>query len=436
MERIRNNVSYRARCKMVDRSDDLAFLADLTGFLDAYEPSVELDQQDITSHHLLLDNDQLLAETEALLRHSSDAIEPVHRNAAPLPEQLKESRNAQAAKRRLKYQEKLKNERYTLEEEEINLSDELEELQRARKRAKTLGDIRTPSSMWRAIAIRQKEGRVVAEEQQRRLQNVVDNRAKVIEEIGQMMRERVCGSKSSVDIKMAKENSVQLNADDTALFEEFLHDLDVVYARTEDVFRSCGAEENPVASYRLGPERKRDGDFEYIDNLDVFLTPFSFKETCASMWQSMIRVYRQKDRHHYDGIADPENTVAVKLHMQTSRESGETVDMLVNLVMRRYLEDERMVVVWRALSEGEGKFTGIHSDETGWGVIRPNYLDELLLRTVMQTFVRFIPMDTTDTTDDTVDGYQFTKLVVTSTEEDGAEVARMMDSLLLEDSLD
>jgi len=90
-----------------------------------------------------------------------------------------------------------------------------------------------------------------------------------------------------------------------------------------------------------------------------------------------------------------------------------------------------MVVVWRALSEGEGVFSGVHSDETGWCVVRPNTLDEPLMRTVMQTFVRFIPMGTTTVPDGEVDGYQFTKLVVTSVEEEGSEIARMMDSLLL-----
>ncbi|EEY55214.1 uncharacterized protein PITG_09115 [Phytophthora infestans T30-4] len=148
-------------------------------------------------------------------------------------------------------------------------------------------------------------------------------------------------------------------------------------------------------SYRLGPQRRRDRDVEYIDTLDVLLIPISFEQTCDTMWQSMIRLYRQREWHHYD-----------------------SVHMIVHFVMRRYVEKERMVVVWRALSEGEGEFTGIHSDETGWCIVRPNNSEEPLLRVVMQTFVRFIPMD----------------FVVTSVEEDGAEIARMMDSLLLEDN--
>ncbi|KAG7384941.1 hypothetical protein PHYPSEUDO_002087 [Phytophthora pseudosyringae] len=400
-------------------ADDAAFLASLPGFLDEYGASVDLDGPDV-ARDVLLESAQLFAETEALL---NDVATP---EAVVASERHEPVKTAQAAKRRLKYRNKLKTERQTLEEEEKHLSEELGELQRARKRAKALGSNLLATSTWRAIAVRQKEGRLVAEEQHNRLKSAVESRAKVIQEIGQMMRER------SRDVGLEKHDGGQLNADDTVLFEEFLHDLDAVYPRTDEIFQACGAEENPVTSYRLGPERKSDGVVEYIDNLDVLLIPFSFEETCATMWQSMIRLYRQRYWYRYD-VADPENTIAVKSQV-LSRESGGSVCMLVHFVMRRYLEAERMVVVWRALSEGEGEFTGIHSDETGWCVVRPNDADEPLMRTVMQTYVRFIPMDITNTSEGSVDGYQFTKLVVTSVEEDGAELARMMDSLLIEDS--
>lgn len=408
--------------------DDATILAELTGFLDDYEASIESQEPDISSS-LLLDSDQLFSETEALLFPPNEPANSTCSTAA----QVRGTRNTQAAKRRLKYRKKLKSERATLEDEEKFLSDELEELQCARKRAKALGDKTLATSTWKAIAIRQKEGRLVAEQQQRRLQNAVENRAKVIEEITQMIRENLNGSKNTPHIEQDKRSPLKLDTEDSILFDEFLNDLELMYPRTDEVFRACGAEEKPTMSYRLGPQRRRDRDVEYIDTLDVLLIPISFEQTCDTMWQSMIRLYRQREWHHYD-VKDPANTLAVKSHVQVSRDSGQSVHMIVHFVMRRYVEKERMVVVWRALSEGEGEFTGIHSDETGWCIVRPNNSEEPLLRVVMQTFVRFIPMDVTNTSNDAIGGYQFTKFVVTSVEEDGAEIARMMDSLLLEDN--
>ncbi|EGZ09045.1 hypothetical protein PHYSODRAFT_389535, partial [Phytophthora sojae] len=249
------------------------------------------------------------------------------------------------------------------------------------------------------------EGRLVAEEQQRKLKHAVETRAKVMEEIAAVVKERSDAPKRD---QLAIEQKNELSADDAVLFEEFLHDLDVIYAQTDEVFRACGVEEMPQMSYRQGPERKCDGDTECIDKLDVLFVPFSFEQTCSTMWQSMLHVYRQRNRFQYGHVADPYNTVAVK------QEFDKPVDMLVHCVMRRYIEAERMVVVWRALTQGEGELFGMHSDETGWCVVRPNdeELDDTsLMRTVMQTFVRFVPMNVANRSAGHVDGFQFTKLV-------------------------
>ncbi|KAG6603049.1 uncharacterized protein IUM83_17601 [Phytophthora cinnamomi] len=412
-------------------NDDENFLAGLLDGYEALEPPIEQQHEEITPDLILQHGDQLLAETEALL---ASIEEPVASSEAGAVQHQK----AKAAKRRLKYVNKIKSERKTLEEDEKRLSEQLSHLQHARKRAKSLWDKSSAVPVWKAIATRQMEGRLVAEEQQKRLKHAVKNRAKVIEEIGEMVRKRSFGSKKAGQDNLAIQQSNELNPDDTALFEEFIHDLDVVYARTDEVFRACGIEEMPHMSYRLGPERKWDGDMEYIDNLDVLFVPFSFEEMCRTMWQSMVRVYRQKERYHYGHVADADNTVAVKLRLRPMRESGGPVDMLVHFVIRRYVEADRMVVVWRALSQGEEEFFGMHSDETGWCVVRPNDAEvenTSLMRTVMQTFVRFVPIRVSpDNTFDAMDGFQFTKLVVTSVEEDADEVARMMDSLLLDDS--
>ncbi|EGZ09011.1 hypothetical protein PHYSODRAFT_305814 [Phytophthora sojae] len=396
----------------------------LAGLLDDYEtlePSIELQHEEPTPDLPLLGIHQLLVETEALLA----SIE------VPVASSESESgaQEAKVAKRRLKYANRIKNERKTLEEEAKALSEELHHLQHTRKKVKSLWDKSSAMPLWRAIATRQMEGRLVAEEQQHKLKHAVETRAKVLEEIGAMVRTKLDHAERD-EMTIIPQNN-ELDADDCVLYEEFLQDLDVIYAETDAVFRACGVEEMPQTSYRLGPDWKKDGDLEYIDKLD-------HEETCSTMWQSMLHVNRQKDRHHYNNVADSENTVAAKLRMRPMHESGERVDMLVHLAMRRYIEAGRIVMVWRALSHGEGEFDGMHSDETGWCLVRPNdeELDEnSLMRTVIQTFVRFIPMSVANTAG-RVDGFQFTKFVVTSVEKDADEVARLMDSLLLDDPKD
>ncbi|KAG2962484.1 hypothetical protein PC119_g25793, partial [Phytophthora cactorum] len=358
--------------------DDASFLADLDGFLhdcDVLHPSTDLHP---ATTDLLQDSNQLVAETEALLASYATKTTHVHVQqdhtrtstvkTTKTPEELRrELKNAQAAKRRHRYRVKLKNERQTLQEQEKTLSEELKTLQSARKKTRTIQENSIAAPLWKSIASRQMDGRVVAEEQERRLKNAVASRAKVIQEVNEMIRQQLCVVNAPDTQEMAKEsNGVELDPDDIALFEEYLQDMDVVYKQTDEAFQASGVEENPAASYKVEPRWKRDGDLEYFENLDVSLIPSSFERTSSAMWQAMLHVHRQKDRQHYRGVTDSEDTIAVKCRIPSPKETGERVDMLIHLVTKRFVEADRMIIVWRALTEGDDEFAGMHSDETGW----------------------------------------------------------------------
>ncbi|KAG7383902.1 hypothetical protein PHYBOEH_009729 [Phytophthora boehmeriae] len=449
---------------MIDDLPDTSFLADLTGFLDECEASTESTErqrQERGTDDLLLDSHKLVAETEALLASCGDAksshsvsiqntSQVTTSGKVPIPDKStfaeqsladkkREIRKQQAAKRRNKYRNKLRNERQMLEEQEILLTDELAKLQHTRKKIKSLREKDAAVPAWRAIATRQMEGRLVAEAQQQRLQSAVEHRDNLISELGAMVQQRLYGSTGAICDGERVKSDVQIVPEDIVLLDEYLQSMDAIYSQTDEVFRACGVDKAPQYSFKEGPQRKVDGDVEYFDNLDVLLIPYSFEQTCSAMWQSMLFVHRQRSRQQYSGVTDPENTIAVKFRIPCPRESGEPVNMLILLVTRRYVEADRMVLVWRALSEGEGDFTGMHSDETGWCVTRAVNAeagDIVVMPTVMQTFVRFIPMSVGVMSRCEYDVNQFTKLVVLSGEEDGVEVARMMESLLLDDTDD
>ncbi|KAG6943905.1 hypothetical protein JG688_00017373 [Phytophthora aleatoria] len=161
---------------------DAALLADVTGFLadcNATGPSSDLHHKtppSFSDDGLVVATNQLLAETETLL---SSLETPPQEQIAPntsisnrlnaaktdqVPaEERREYRNVQAAKRRLKYRQKLKDEKETLQRQEMELSSELSRLQSAQK-AEKMRYVNTMSlSVWRAIATRQKEKRLEAE---------------------------------------------------------------------------------------------------------------------------------------------------------------------------------------------------------------------------------------------------------------------------------
>ncbi|RLN96763.1 hypothetical protein BBJ28_00014668, partial [Nothophytophthora sp. Chile5] len=105
-----------------------------------------------------------------------------------------------------------------------------------------------------------------------------------------------------------------------------------------------------------------------------------------------------------------------------------------------YREASRWVLVWRALSEADGEFTGMHSDETGWCIVHDSAsgLDSPseATTTLVQTCVRFVPMHFGGGRVDTepkVD--QFAQLLVEIGQADNREIAHMMERLMLDDAL-
>lgn len=64
--------------------------------------------------------------------------------------------------------------------------------------------------------------------------------------------------------------------------------------------------------------------------------------------------------------------------------------MTSHSVVRRYIEADRVVFVWRALTEGQGDFEGLYTDETAWYVLRPSAAKDEAM--VVEVFTRLVPV--------------------------------------------
>ncbi|KAG1703489.1 hypothetical protein DVH05_007436 [Phytophthora capsici] len=91
--------------------------------------------------------------------------------------------NAQAAKRRLKYRQKLKQGRKALQQQKLDLSAKLSSLLQKRK-VEMRNQTKNPSlAVWKAIAIREKEKRIMAEQKRRQLREAVILQTSIFDQI-------------------------------------------------------------------------------------------------------------------------------------------------------------------------------------------------------------------------------------------------------------
>ncbi|KAG2790066.1 hypothetical protein PC129_g10236 [Phytophthora cactorum] len=423
-----------------------AFLEDISVFLDD-----EADQRTSTSavtpaHHLAhsVSNETLASHVTHVTIHNTvrQENEKQETTKGSLPEDAAEWKralhNLKAGKRRDAYRKRLKAEWQTLRCEEVELATRLED-----RRTRNQGGM--AHSAWRAIAMRQLEGRRVAEAQQEKLKTAVKRRRELIQDAEDMIRKRlkemdqVQGERSCLDKRIRPEYA------DERLFEAYLNELDAIYARTDAVFQSCETEPKMGPYLNTTPLKKRDGDIEYYENVGVLHVPFDFKRTCLALWEITRQPYRQLDREEFNGVEDAENTIAVRFRVKCRLHSGGVVSLFTHFVARRYYEEERAVIIWRELWEGEGEFLGMQSDETGWCIIQPreSRVDTIVsssegaeeFATTIKTCARLVSMHFSPNVSCHPDFDRFTEVLVTSGKEDNLQVEQMMERLQLGDAL-
>ncbi|RLN67032.1 hypothetical protein BBJ28_00019012 [Nothophytophthora sp. Chile5] len=443
---------------MADKDDaNAAFLTEVTELLHECEAPPEPHQVAVAAPNdgLLLDSQRILTEMQALLGTSTVPVVPAQASSTSVScedsasdaanrdagadmtpaEHRRFVKNALAAKRRLRYRQKLKTERKFLQQQESELSTLLHQLQQRRAQAKAHRDYSLAFSAWRAIAALQMESRLQAEAQHRQLEAAIASRAVQIQQMNELLQQRLVDSDASRFMSTG-EPSFGMGSSDAMLFEAFLRDLDSIYAQTDKVIQKCDTHIKPSSSIQYKPTRKQHNGNEYLENVDVTLTPFDYPQACRAAWQAMTMAGDARVLRY--GVSDPETTAALKFRARYGCEPFGVASMVSHWVLRRYVEADRVVFVWRALSEGEGEFAGMHWDETGWWVCHPlqgNPSTSASVAsgrgsTVFNMVVHDVPTFCGNGSGSQGDMDQFIKLAVRACEEEFAEAARAMQQLL------
>ncbi|ETK73817.1 hypothetical protein L915_19284 [Phytophthora nicotianae] len=119
-----------------------------------------------------------------------------------------------------------------------------------------------------------------------------------------------------------------------------------------------------VSSLPMQFEMIRGGnkDKTFLECAHGTIVPFGFNETCHAL--SVALLSNRVGDVYTDGIEDPENARAFKHHFDFSQELGDSATLVLHAVRTR------VIFVTRSLTEGEGDFKGLYTDETAWVVLR------------------------------------------------------------------
>ncbi|KAL3657089.1 hypothetical protein V7S43_018002 [Phytophthora oleae] len=376
----------------------------------------------------MTDEEQNLMEAVAMAEFLREyeppmEVQPTHSANENTAERRRKIKNAQAAKRRVRYLKKLKVERRTLQKQEVELALQLKKLRDAHAKERTARNKKMLAlSAWKTAASRQKERRQEAEENQRRLQTAVTNQAGLICRLKASLRQhRMLNSLDAFEEKKAKRKG-------SALLRTFVDEMDALFAQTDAVIADVHFERSPPLTYEL--TRRWNKGKTFLESADATVIPYSFERTCRAVSLMILAP------SYNDELEDPENTATRTYHLNFSRELGNSATLVVYNAVKRYVEPNRAVFVWRTLAEGQGEFDGLQTVETAWFVVRPlaeaaktNYEPDMIL----ESYTRLVPVGFGRPPHNDTRANKFIKILAKADEADVNDMKQMLGKLLLDE---
>ncbi|KAG6622749.1 M96 mating-specific protein family [Phytophthora cinnamomi] len=240
----------------------------------------------------------------------------------------------------------------------------------------TCNQNRTPF-VWEQACARQLECRLRSERENAHLKMLLEGQVQVARSLEKLLNTRTnlhssetSGSKRTTRIQVSRTGSEVVDA---AVFEELADGVEASYRDVERVFESSGLELTNVSSRKA---QMRDGkDGMLLEIFDSKVLPFSMHTTGEAWWRRWNHF--NPNRGSCYRLESTDDTIVEHFGMEMSDSKAKTsAKFYVQQILRRYVEEDRVVVVWQShiepLEFSHKKLAGIRFREKGYVVIKPH----------------------------------------------------------------
>lgn len=256
-------------------------------------------------------------------------------------------------------------------------------------------------SVWKQIAERQLERRRHVESENDRLKGMLTEYLTLARRLEQFLYKRPRPEQltneddnTNLLLKKSRMAASAIDVDDVALVQRFVHELGDVLAVVDSVVEASNALDAPSnSSDRFLPVLKTTtsndgGHTSFLELSNSCVIPFPFDRVRKAAWLGAKQRYQRVEYVTYD-VDLPDDTIAVRYPLYYQEHVADNI-----VVLRRYVSKDRMVWVWRSLSECSDECRHLLTDETGWSVFQPASATTpgSSSTTTMQSCIRVVPI--------------------------------------------
>ncbi|RLN52811.1 hypothetical protein BBJ29_000752 [Phytophthora kernoviae] len=235
------------------------------------------------------------------------------------------------------------------------------------------------SSIWKGLATRQRYRREKAERENVRLKIIIESQIKVAKSFESLLVKRAqeqmakCSSIQTPDTHPGRTLDFRTDA---AEFQDLLEHLDAAYRNVDAIFAANGLADMEMTQQDVHVREGVDG--MYLEVFSNKVIPFGLQTTADATWNH----FKGSEKHRgilYAKAAqnlETPDTIIENFSKELFAENSST-DVRVKQIVRRYVEAERVVIVWVAtLTPVEIKrkmfepYAGLTSHHRNYAVIK------------------------------------------------------------------
>ncbi|KAF1782170.1 hypothetical protein GQ600_20380 [Phytophthora cactorum] len=154
-------------------------------------------------------------------------------------------------------------------------------------------------SIWKVVALIQREERLRSEAEQRRLTSTANVQAAYIDNLRRLLHLRQKPARlqnDTLDSEVSDTLEPRLGMSDVPLFTSLLQKIDACYARFDDVMNGSGLATMVTEEANSTQWRSDSGELEYHQKLQKYVLPFDFEKALCLVWKSYEFQLHQCDR--------------------------------------------------------------------------------------------------------------------------------------------
>uniref|UniRef100_K3W9L6 M96 mating-specific protein family n=1 Tax=Globisporangium ultimum (strain ATCC 200006 / CBS 805.95 / DAOM BR144) TaxID=431595 RepID=K3W9L6_GLOUD len=235
-----------------------------------------------------------------------------------------------------------------------------------------------PSSVtiWERIASHQKEQKNKSEMENMKLKSMVQEQVKISKALEKLVNKRC--KNSSLEAKFAAKRLRVCDSEEQFIFDSLSKSLDERYQQVDAVFEKLGMayqkrerqEANMILDTINGPT---------MELKDATIFPFDVQSINEAVWRSM-EVESLGCKENNMGMIESlmvqssEDTVCIKTSIPLRQPRAPESDLSMRCVMKRYVEKNRVVILWESVSDCLAKLVqcagrGVEVRDRGWCMI-------------------------------------------------------------------